>query len=209
MTKLPLAGKTGSWSSLPQVRLVAGAPLSHQFRERGCADVRAAARWVFLLPYGRNSDRSDYQLVLQEHRGTCSTKHALIAALADEIALDLDLVLGIYEMNGSNTPGVGPVLAAAGLEALPEAHTYLKLGEHRIDITRPAADVLASSTILYEERIAPGDIGEYKIQCHKAYLGRWLSLRSGLGMSVDDLWSVRERCIAALEESKPDRSASG
>jgi hypothetical protein len=36
------------------------------------------------LRYGRNADRADFRLVLSEGRGICSTKHALLAAVAFE-----------------------------------------------------------------------------------------------------------------------------
>jgi len=48
--------------------------------------------------------------VLNERRGPCSTKHALLKALADEQGLPIRLMLGIYEMNARNTPGIGRVL---------------------------------------------------------------------------------------------------
>jgi hypothetical protein len=42
-----------------------------------------------------------------EGRGTCSTKHALLAELATEQRLPVALVLGIYLMNERNTPSGG------------------------------------------------------------------------------------------------------
>jgi len=50
-----------------------------------------------------------------EGRGTCTTKHALLAELATEQRLPVALVLGIYLMNERNTPSVGSVLARHGL----------------------------------------------------------------------------------------------
>jgi hypothetical protein len=52
------------------------------FAARGVADFRAAGRYLQHLPYGRTADRADFVAVLREGRGTCSTKHALLAALA-------------------------------------------------------------------------------------------------------------------------------
>ena len=86
---------------------------------------RDAARHVRSLPYGRNSDRSDWRLVLAEGRGTCSTKHALLSELARENGRHVALVLGVYEMDGGNTPRIGAVLERDGLPRAPEAHCYL------------------------------------------------------------------------------------
>jgi len=59
-------------------------------------------------------------------RFTCTTKHALLAALAREQHINAQLVLGIYEMSERNTPGVGHVLSRYGLSYIPEAHCHLR-----------------------------------------------------------------------------------
>jgi len=77
-------------------------------------------------------------LVLSESRGTCGTTHALLAALAEQAFLPVELMLASYMMSEENTPGVGPVLQAHGLSEIPEAHCYLRYGETRVDMTFPA-----------------------------------------------------------------------
>lgn len=89
---------------LPSFALHTEGPLGRRFAALGLDDYRDAARHVRDLPYGRNSDRSNWRLVLKEERGTCSTKHALIAELAHENGRPVALVLGVYEMDGANTP---------------------------------------------------------------------------------------------------------
>jgi hypothetical protein len=84
--------------------------ISTAFLNLATADLRAAGRRVCELPYGRNGNPDDPLAVLTDQRGTCSTKHVLLRRLAIEQGIDLVLVLGIYEMNEHNTPGVGTVL---------------------------------------------------------------------------------------------------
>jgi hypothetical protein len=110
---------------VPNLFLDAGRPLGGEFAGLGLGGYRDAARHVRSLPYGRNSDRSDWRLVLAEGRGTCSTEHALLSELAGENGRHVALVLGVYEMDGGNTPGIGAVLERHGLPRLPEAHCYL------------------------------------------------------------------------------------
>ncbi|CAA9515393.1 MAG: hypothetical protein AVDCRST_MAG12-3445 [uncultured Rubrobacteraceae bacterium] len=156
-------------------------------------DFHAAVRHVRDLPYGRNSDRSDYRLVLGEARGTCSTKHALLAALAREHGAPVELRLGVYLMDGRNTPGVGPVLLRHGLSALPEAHCYLACRGVRVDVTRAQARIPGS--FLREETIAPEQIGAHKVAAHRDFLRAWATER---GLDPGLVWLARERCIAAL-----------
>jgi hypothetical protein len=64
--------------------LKAMGPLSADIVARGANDLRAAGRYLQTLPYGRTADRADFRTVLREGKGTCSTKHALLASIADE-----------------------------------------------------------------------------------------------------------------------------
>lgn len=179
--------------TLPDVTLGVEGELGTSFVDAGSHDYRAAARHVRDLPYGRNTDRSDYRLVLPEGRGTCSTKHALLAALASEHDAPVGLRLGIYLMNGRNTPGVGPVLRRHGMEELPEAHCYLVHRGRRVDLT--TADVNPVGIFLHEETIEPDGIGAYKLGRHLAFLRSWAEER---GLDPDRVWRAREDCIAAL-----------
>ena len=181
---------------LPDFALDASRPLGGRFAALGIRDYRAAARHVRSLPYGRNSDRSDWRLVLNEGRGTCSTKHALLAALAHENGRRVALVLGVYEMDGNNTPGVGDVLHHNSLRHVPEAHCYLVYEGVRVDLTRQGGGGQVQS-FLHEEEIEPRQIGEYKVVAHKRFVRRWAEER---GLDPGHVWRVREECIAALAD---------
>jgi len=188
-----------SFDALPARPLVADGPVTARFRALGAFDFREAGRWVAGLPYGRTSDHGDPLRVLEERRGTCSTKHALLAALAREQGLDARLTLGVYEMREANTPGVGAVLARHGLTALPEAHCYLTWDGRRIDVTRDAAPAEPIARFLHEETISEGQIGEYKLALHRRLLDDWRR-RQAPGRTLEELWRAREECIAALGE---------
>src|SRR5215813_2060548 len=120
-----------SWQALPANPLKPAGQSTADFVVRGITDFRSAGRYLHQLPYGRNSNRADFRLVLPEGRGTCSTKHALLAELACEQNLPIVLTLGIYEMHEWNTPGTGKVLDQYGLSFIPEAHCYLTYGGQR------------------------------------------------------------------------------
>ena len=182
---------------LPNSALDGRARLGAAFVALGDRDYHAAARRVHRLPYGRNADRADYRLVLEEGRGTCSTKHALLAALAGEHGLAVELRLGIYEMDGENTPGVGPVLARYGLDAVPEAHCYLAYRGTRVDLTRAGATAPVKN-FLYEETIEPDGIGAHKVGIHRRFVRGWAAER---GLDPERGWRIREECIAALAGS--------
>ena len=182
---------------MPNFALADGACLGAWFVALGREDYHAAALHVRRLPYGRNSRRADYGLVLQEGRGTCSTKHALLAALAAEHGRFVELRLGIYEMNADNTPGVGPVLRRYGLDFIPEAHCYLEYRGARVDLTSIEA-ASPFESLLHEETIGPDQIGAYKPDVHRRFVRGWAAER---GLDFERVWRAREECIGALSET--------
>ena len=187
-------------ASFPDFRIDPGTETGAAFLAHGAATFHQAARLLRRLPYGRNTDRTDPSLVLVEGRGTCSTKHALLACLAAEHGAAVELVVGIYEMTGANTPGVGGVLARHGIASLPEAHCYLRHAGVRLDVTREvdrASEPIAG--FLSEHVIAPEGIGAPKLALHRSAMERWVRERMP-EWTADQAWRVREACIAALAE---------
>jgi hypothetical protein len=146
-------------------------------------------KYLHELPYGRNADRADFHSVLSEGRGTCSTKHALLAAVALEQGLAVSLAVGIYDMSEINTPGVGHVLSRHGLDSLPEAHCYLRYSRRRVDITRSGISPQGPIAHFHAEwTIEPSQIGAHKIALHQQYLRDWLHERSERPFTLEELW---------------------
>jgi hypothetical protein len=185
---------------LPNFELKNKGEVSSGFLQMGIGDFHKALLFVGNLPYGRNSSRDQYDLVLSELKGTCSTKHALLAALCSEHEIEeVKLYTGVYEMNESNTPGVGTVLRKYELHALPEAHCYLKYEQHRFDFTRLGISGEPINEFLAEVEITSSQIGDYKLQFHRSYLPTWLEqYRLTTKLNADDLWKIREECIKEL-----------
>lgn len=183
------------------IALLPDFPLQHhsftaqQFLALGIHTYRDAAYYVHSLPYRRNSNRGDFTLVLNERHGTCSTKHALLVQIAHDHDQPVDLLLGMYEMNEDNTPGVGAVLQRYGIDALPEAHCCLLYKKEHIDITRQHESPARTIHFLVQEVIQPSQIGEYKVSRHHSFLLQWCA---ATGLNFESVWNIREECIATL-----------
>lgn len=188
-------------SIIPQFKIEAKAPLSQICHKLGITNFQDAVEYIFKLPYRRNSSKEDLTLVFSERCGVCSTKHAALAALAIENEFtDLKLIVGIYQMNEKNTPGVGKVLEKTELDYMPEAHTYLFFEKDRIDITREVeAETSAFDYLLMEKEIQPHQIGKYKVNLHREFLAEW-KVKQRINYSLEELWKIREDCIQALSE---------
>jgi hypothetical protein len=143
-------------------------------------------RCVWRTPYGRYSERSRWNLVLTEGCGTCSTKHALLAVLAREQDLDVDLILAMFEMDAANRPGVGAVLEKHGLRSVPEAHCFLR----RQGI--PAQQPSGRAQTLHSRGDNLDQIGDYKVMMHLAFVARWLTQLGRNDLDIEQLWQIRE-----------------
>lgn len=173
--------------------------ISQQFISRHITDFNAALLFIKNLPYKRNADKNNLATVFTNGFGTCSTKHALLKQLAIENgAGDVQLKLGIFKMSAENTPAVTEVLQAHQLAFLPEAHNYLSIGNTVIDCTKAGskpADFI--NDLIIEIEIAPQDIVDFKVAYHQAFLAKWLK-RQELSLSLPELWTIREKCIASF-----------
>lgn len=184
---------------LPEAPLRAAGDITAQFMAVGVFDFRHAAAYLNQLPYGRNTYREDGRAVLKDGRGTCSTKHALLAALAAEQGIDdISLTLGMFEMTERNAPGVGAVLARHGLPYMPEAHCYIRYQGMRVDIMRSGQEPSEPiAQLMHEETIAPEQIGTYKTDWHQRLIQQWVTASDHAGeRGWEAVWRIREACIA-------------
>lgn len=176
--------------------------LSQLLLEKGIVNFNDAVTYIHQLPYGRNTDRSNYQSIISENKGTCATKHAFLKQLAIENQQDdVQLFIGIYKMNAQNTSGIGKILTKYQLPYIPEAHTYLKINGNLLDITRITQnDTSFVTSLLVEEEILPYQIGAYKVTWHQQFLKQWID-SAHLSYSFEEIWKIREECILALSEA--------
>jgi hypothetical protein len=111
-------------------------------------------------------------------------------------------MIGFYEMSERNTPGVGSVLAAARVDAIPEAHCYLMYEGRRYDFTGLGSGQSSPfDSLIDEQSVAPDDLLSVKLKCHREAIARWATK---VGLNFARAWQLREECIAALANNGLD-----
>ena len=162
----------------------------------------ALKKHIKKLPYGRNNDRSNLSLVIKNNKGTCSSKHAILKQIADLNSVPrIKLILCLYKMNSANTPGIGHALIENYLNYIPEAHCYLIDNGEALDLTTADSDISrVENDIIEELEITPKEVNEFKVNYHKDYLMKWM-VKERISISFEQLWSIREQCIANLSSS--------
>lgn len=175
-------------------------PVSEKFLAHKISTFEDAAFFIRMMPYGRNQNKTDLTTVFADGCGTCSTKHALLKQLADENGIGgLSLFIGLFRMNAVNTPKIAATLNKYKLDYIPEAHNYLKWKNLVLDYTNKTSSFTDFEKDLIEEiEILPHQITEFKVTYHKQYLKAWLEAEQEKNLTLDELWTIREQCIADL-----------
>jgi hypothetical protein len=183
---------------LPDKTIEPAGEISSSFLMSHILTLWDAIEYVSKLAYGRTTNRENYLQVLNEKKGACSTKHALIAALAEEQYIPLELTLGIILLDANNMPAITHVLDAFQLDSIPEAHCYLMYKYRTLDITFPdVLDFSLKAVVKEEEKITPKKIGSYKVKKHQYFIKEWLKDKAAL--NCDLIWSAREKIIHELD----------
>ena len=123
------------YTMLPEKMIGPLGPVTQKFLELGVETFQQACRYIHQLPYGYNSDRDDLFILFEENRGSCTTKHAVIATLAEELNLPVAKHIGIYAMDEEIVTGANQILEAFGLPYLPMVHCFLVSHALNVDLT--------------------------------------------------------------------------
>jgi hypothetical protein len=175
-------------------------PISELFKSRGVRNFGGAVDYIWRLPFDRNKRHGDWKLVLDERCGTCSTKHAVLMAVAEEQAIPARLRLGAFEMTAENTPGIRPVLEKFGFPAVPELYCVLEVGGREVDVARPLDDVKVPRKRMMIQfwPISIEGVGHRKRQLHRDLIKQWLEGGNQPNLTVESVWKIREACIKAM-----------
>jgi hypothetical protein len=122
-------------SVFPDKSIQNGGIMSAKFLSLGIHSFLDASRYVHEMPYGYNSDRDDPMILFKENKGTCTTKHAVIATLAQELDLPIVKNAGIYAMTEEIVTGTDEILTKYNLPYVPMVHCFLVYGEFRVDLS--------------------------------------------------------------------------
>ncbi|CAB1066052.1 hypothetical protein D1BOALGB6SA_10851 [Olavius sp. associated proteobacterium Delta 1] len=192
-----------TYDILPDTDINGSGVVSKEFLRLGVRGFINACRYVHQLPYGYNSDRDDLLILFKEGRGSCTTKHAVIATLAEELSLPIVKNLGIYRMTENIVTGTKYILGKFNLPYVPMVHCFLVFEDYRVDLTegndngkkRPVEQFLHTETVI--PNISAKD--EYLL--YRNALKDRIVLREelrGAGVGIKRILQAREQGIKLL-----------
>lgn len=144
-------------TALPNATIDPAGPVSEKFLELGVRTFHDACRHVHGMPYGYNSDRDDPMMLFKEGKGSCTTKHAVIANLARELGLPVEKEIGVYAMTEDLVTGTDSILKRYDLPYIPMIHCFLAGDGVRVDLTEGNHNGKNRSIeeFLHTERVIP------------------------------------------------------
>jgi hypothetical protein len=178
--------------------------ISAKFLSLGIERFIDACRYVFDLPYDYNSDRDDLMILFKENKGTCTTKHAVIATLATELNLPIVKNVGIYAMTEEIVTGTNEILAKYNLPYVPMVHCFLVYDEYRVDLSegndngknRPI------EVFLYIQEVEPNITAKDEYLLYRKALKDHILVRKEMeGVNISQILHAREEGLKRLKHN--------
>jgi hypothetical protein len=165
-----------------------------------------ACSYVHELPYGYNSTTDDILILFKEGYGSCTTKHAVIATLAEELNIPVYKMVGIYAMNEEIVTGTNPILVKFHLPYLPMNHCFLVHNSNRVDLTEGNYNGKNHSIeeFLFTEKVIPNISEKNEYLLYKTALKNHILNRKEMeGIKIIDVLRARADGIALLHSKVP------
>jgi hypothetical protein len=190
-----------SYAVFPNLFIQKKGIISEKFTNLKIKNFSDACAYVHDLPYGYNSTTDDILIIFKEGYGSCTTKHAVIATLAEELSIPVHKMIGIYAMNEEIVTGTNLILDKYHLPYLPMIHCFLIYDSYHVDLTEGNNNGKNRSIedFLFTEKVIPNfsEKDEYLLY-RKALKNHILIKKEMEGITMNDVLHARIEGIALL-----------
>jgi hypothetical protein len=195
-----------SYTVLPNPIIDKKEIISEKFKSLKIKNFWDACKYMHELPYGYNSRTDDFLIIFKEGYGSCTTKHAVIATLAQELNIPIHKMIGIYAMNEDIVTGTNKILEKYHLPYLPMIHCFLIYDSFRVDLTESNNNGKNCSIeeFLYIEKVIPNISEKDEYRLYKKALKDHILVRKEMEkITMIDVLHARSEGIALLRSKIP------
>jgi len=193
-----------SYNKIPNAEIKDKGEVSKRFLELGITSFREACEYVHNIEYGFNSNYDDKMIFFKERKGTCTTKHAVITGLAEELNVPIYKYIGIYKFTEEISTGANKILEKYKLPYVPMVHCFLVYKNYRFDLTEGNCNG-KNTTIkefIHEEKVNPFISRKAEYLLFKEVLKeKILPSKEMEGINERSLLKAREESIILLKEN--------
>jgi hypothetical protein len=192
-----------SYDKLPDKEIKPLGVISKKFLELGIKSFKEACEYVHNVEYGYNTNYEDKLIFFKENKGSCTSKHATIAGLAEELGIPLYKEVCVYKFTEDITTGANEILKKYDIPYVPMVHCFLAYDKFRFDLTegnyngkkRPIDEYIHS------ERVDPFISRKDEYLLFKKILSEYvLPSKEMEGIEERTILKAREESIILLKE---------
>ncbi len=193
-----------SYNKLPDAEIKPVGEISSQFLKLGIRTFKEACDYVHNIEYGYNTNYDDKLIFFKENKGSCTSKHAVIAGFAKELNIPLYKHVGIYKLNEEISTGMNKILKKYNLPYVPIVHCFLVYQDYRFDLTEGNCNG-KNTTIedfIYEEKVDPFISRKDEYLLFKKILKeKILPSNEMVGIKERSILKAREESIILIKEN--------
>ncbi|MFW9940804.1 MAG: hypothetical protein ACFFFT_07175 [Candidatus Thorarchaeota archaeon] len=193
-----------SYENLPNAEIKPNGEISKIFLELGITTFKEACHYVHNMEYGYNTTYKDKLILFTEQMGTCTTKHAIIGGLAEELNIPLYKHVGIYKFTEEISTGASEILKKYNIPYIPMAHCFLVYKNFQFDLTEGNCNGKNTSieNFIHEEEVDPfiSRKDEYLL-LKRVLKEKILPSKEMEGVKERSLLKAREESIILLKEN--------
>lgn len=185
-------------SELPPAEIADNGEVSRAFFDRGIRTFQEAASYVRDLPYGFNASSDDSMILLRDGFGTCTTKHGIIARLAEEMDVPARKYEGFYPLTEAVIPDVASILEEAGIAFIPRTHCFLSYQSDFFDLTEGNCTGKKGMVQDYLKifMVKPEQSQEEIDRCYRDYYEHLCNEDASFSrLGIDGMFEVLKKCI--------------
>jgi hypothetical protein len=143
-------------------------------------------------------------ILFKENKGTCTTKHAVIATLAGELKLPIEKNVGVYAMTEDIVTGTNEILTKYNLPYVPMIHCFLVCGEYRVDLSEGNKNGknLPIDDFLFTQQVEPNISARDEYMLFRKALKDHILVREELkGVDIRQILHAREEGLKLLKHN--------
>jgi len=193
-----------SYEKLPDAEIKLLGEISKKFLELGIKSFKQACEYVNNIEYGYNSNYDDKLIFFKEKKGTCTSKHTVIAGLAEELNIPLYKHVGVYKFTEEISTGANEILKKYNIPYVPMVHCFLVYRNLRFDLTEGNCNGKNTTIdkLIYEEKVDPFISGKDEYLLFKRVLKKQiLQSKEMKGIKERSLLKARSESIILLTQN--------
>ncbi|MFX1390920.1 MAG: hypothetical protein ACFE9Z_12720 [Promethearchaeota archaeon] len=191
-------------NKLPDFLIKPIGEISKKFLNLGIKSFKEACDYIHKVEYGYNSTYEERMILFKENKGTCTTKHAVIAGLAEELDIPIYKHVGVYKFTEATSNGTNTILRKYKIPYIPMVHCFLVYKDLKFDLTEGNCNGKNTSIddFIYEEKVDAFISRKNEYLILKKVLKEFiLPSKEMEGIKERTLLKAREEAINLLKEN--------